>query len=48
LPHANKIKNRGPGLLVNDLGDTVATNNVCFSTKTRTQQNPNPKESDDY
>ena len=29
----------------NDLGDTVAANNVSFSTKTRTQQNLNPNKS---
>jgi riboflavin synthase alpha subunit len=39
LPQENKIKNWGPGLTANDLGDTVAANNVCFTWKTRTQQN---------
>jgi hypothetical protein len=28
-----------------DLGDRSATNNICFTRKTRTQQNRNPNES---
>ena len=38
---------QGHGLTTNDLGDTVAANNVCFTWKTRMQQNPNPNESGD-
>jgi hypothetical protein len=30
-----------------DLGGTVAANNVCFTRKTRMQQNPNPNKSED-
>jgi hypothetical protein len=42
----NKLMNKGLWFIVVDLGDTHATNNVCFTRKTRTQQNSNPNESD--
>jgi hypothetical protein len=37
---------RGPDLTTNDIGDTVAANDVCFTRKSGTKQNPNPNESD--
>ena len=36
----------GPWFTANDLGDTVAAKHVCFTRKSRTKQNPNPKERD--
>ena len=35
----------GPWFIASGLGDTIAQNDVCFMRKSRTKQNPNPKES---
>jgi hypothetical protein len=36
---------QGPWFTASDLGGTVVANTVCFTRKTRMQQNPNPNES---
>jgi hypothetical protein len=45
-PQANKIKNRGPGSQQAALSAHLQQNDVCFTKKSRTKQNPNPNESD--
>jgi hypothetical protein len=30
-----QVQEQGPGLTTNDLGDTVATNDVCFTQKNK-------------
>ena len=45
MPQTNKIKNWGPGSKQAALAAIVAANDVSFIRKSRTKQNPNPKES---
>ena len=45
---ANKIKNWGPGSEQAALAAQLQQNDVYFTRKSRTKQNPNPKESDGY
>ena len=37
----------GPWFIASGLGAQLQQNDVCFMRKSRTKQNPNPKESDD-
>ena len=44
MPQANKIKSWGPGSHQAALVAQLQQNNICFTRKSKTKQNPNPNE----